>query len=340
MYAAIEDFLAILHQEAPAKADAVSLNRKRVTYGLLPVGLKLHLLDMEYFVVDTRLADLVQDLGGTQEALGQNYFRREDAAVGCLVLPPVGNAETALHFLECVEQYIKAPVFGSDHVQIQVCSPGRLHNRHAGMLTLAFYLGSDVLRGHSLDSLTTTFSESKGLPRGRRITIYDGNSELERDFQWWQWNGVNSQRKPQRLVRPRLPFKIERTDVLNATSKVDIRNINLLATLLVHAQKGGYWLKLGREFARDFELLLRDHHLGGYLDSVEWVYKKAATKEEDLSFVFAIQEVMAYALSEATRINFRGGTGGLLYEVQELLNKYRATLTEQAKSLDATGGQT
>jgi hypothetical protein len=40
----LEDLLAILHDRAPAKADAVALRRRRVEHGLLSVGLKIHCL--------------------------------------------------------------------------------------------------------------------------------------------------------------------------------------------------------------------------------------------------------------------------------------------------------
>jgi hypothetical protein len=40
----LEDLLAILHDRAPAKADVVALQRRRVEDGLLSVGLKIHYL--------------------------------------------------------------------------------------------------------------------------------------------------------------------------------------------------------------------------------------------------------------------------------------------------------
>jgi hypothetical protein len=40
----LEDLLVLLRGRAPAKVDALPLNRRRVEYGLLSVGLKLHCL--------------------------------------------------------------------------------------------------------------------------------------------------------------------------------------------------------------------------------------------------------------------------------------------------------
>jgi hypothetical protein len=42
----LEDLLAILHDRAPAKADAVALQRRCVEHGLLSVGLNTTLADL------------------------------------------------------------------------------------------------------------------------------------------------------------------------------------------------------------------------------------------------------------------------------------------------------
>ena len=47
----------------------------------------------------------------------------------------------------------------------------------------------------------------------------------------------------------RTPFENGRSDLLTGSgSRSDIQNINLLATLLVHAQYQGYWNQLGMQF--------------------------------------------------------------------------------------------
>jgi hypothetical protein len=105
--------------------------------------------------------------------------------------------------------------------------------------------------------LTTTFSEDT-IPdghkhRGRRIVLYDGEGDLDRDFEWWDL-------ETDRLsILPQLPFVKERTDVLTCQSKTDIENINLMATLLSHHQARGYWEHLGRRFVADVEALLERH---------------------------------------------------------------------------------
>jgi hypothetical protein len=53
-------------------------------------------------------------------------------------------------------------------------------------------------------------------------------------------------------------------------SRLDIQNINLLATLLVHAQYQGYWNQLGMQFQEEMEALLERHVLNGLVDA-PWV---------------------------------------------------------------------
>ena len=67
----LEDLLAILHDRAPAKTDAVALQRRRVEHGLLSVGLKIHYLGngSEFF-------SLVERLGGASRVLDINVYIR------------------------------------------------------------------------------------------------------------------------------------------------------------------------------------------------------------------------------------------------------------------------
>lgn len=82
----LEDLFAVLYDSAPAKADAIALQRREVEYGLLPVGLKIHCLS-----TGSQFSALVERLGGVSSVLGMNMYRHARASL-CLVLPPVGNA--------------------------------------------------------------------------------------------------------------------------------------------------------------------------------------------------------------------------------------------------------
>ena len=107
-----EDLLALLHGHAPAKVDAVALNRRRVEHGHLSVGLKIHCLgDASQF------STLVEGLGGAQKILDVNYYKHSHASL-CLVLPPVGSARSAILLLECIETFMGSPVFSNPEIQI------------------------------------------------------------------------------------------------------------------------------------------------------------------------------------------------------------------------------
>jgi hypothetical protein len=329
VYIPIENFLEVLHDAAPAKVDALAVNRRKVDYGLLPVGLKVHCLkNGEGF------SALVEKLGGAQSVLERNLYRRQSASF-CLVLPPVGSARYAILFLECIERYTGVKLFENRDFQIQVCSPGRLDQKQSGLLTIGFYLGSDVLRGYNLKDLQTTFSDDGYLPRGRRITIYDGNGELDQNFEWWT---RKSFRPEIRRVRWRFPFLTERTDVLTCTSRVDIENVNLIATLLLHRAQYWFWDRLGGNFIQEMLSIIDSHQLMGHL-SVPWVRREEEQQGDDERYQGAINEIMAYALKEVVRLNQKGETGGILLEVRDVLARYRASLIKQARALNQ-GGQT
>src|SRR5207245_9236924 len=104
----------------------------------------------------------------------------------------------------------------------------------------------------------TSFAEHQRYPRGKRLVLYDAEGDFDRNFDWWKESGKH------RVVEPQLPFENGRSDLLTGSgSRLDIENINLLATLLVHAQYQGYWNQLGMQFQEEMEALLERHVLSG-----------------------------------------------------------------------------
>jgi hypothetical protein len=160
----MENLLSVLHPCCPAEADVLCKTRRRVEHGLTTVGLKIHCLGDDW-----ELLNLIKALGGRSEVIGTRVYAHARASV-TVILPPVGNARSAILLLECLERYFEHPIFHNPSYQIQVCSPCRLDGPRAAILAIAFYLGSDVLRRYSLGDLTTTFSED---PLGRGISIED-----------------------------------------------------------------------------------------------------------------------------------------------------------------------
>ena len=317
--ACTERLLNTLHVRIPEKVDALTLESRRVNHGLLSVGIKLHCLG------DEKLFDtLIDALGGKKKALAWNLYKRAQAKF-CLVLPPVGNAQAAALLLECIEVFTGCRIFNNPSIQLQVCSPGRLDARYAALLAIGFYLGSDTLRQYALEDFATTVSTDYYYNCGKRIALYDAGptGEFDGAFAWW---GRDSRGLS---IHPSLPFLNGRTDLLvGPGSRVDIQNINLLATLLVHAQTGGYWASIGELFASDFASLLDQHLLAGLIEA-PWICLAPGIKDNDHLFLSALQELTAYALAEAERIGKGPETAsrGILLEMQELLVTYRAIVT-------------
>src|SRR5204862_2657968 len=337
----LEDLLALLHGHAPAKVDAVALHRRRVEHGYLSVGLKIHCLGD-----GGQFSTLVEGLGGAQKILDVNYYKHSHASL-CLVLPPVGSARSAILLLECIEHFIGSALFSNSEIQIQVCSPGRLDARRSALLAIGFYLGSDTLRRYALGDLETTFSRDGHHRRGQRLAIYDAGGDFERRFEWWDRSGNGKDR----LVRTQLPFENGRSDLLTGNgSRLDIENINLLATLLVHAEHQGYWGKLGEQLEEDLQSLLDRHLLAG-LVSAPWVRTGDAERAGDMKFFSALQELVAYVFEESVRVKKKSGvlfsrsheiparsSRGILHEMQSLLQKYRTDVVRQSRLHDKGGG--
>jgi hypothetical protein len=160
---------------------------------------------------------------------------------------------------------------------------------------------------------------------------------------WWKESGKH------RLVEPQLPFENGRSDLLTGSgSRLDIQNINLLATLLVHAQYQGYWNQLGMQFQEELEALLQRHLLSGLVDA-PWVRTDDPESDDDDGFFAALQELVAYAFEECVRIKKKGrlfsgwheiparSSRGILQEVHSLLQKYRSELVRQSRLLDQGG---
>ncbi|HZD42062.1 MAG TPA: hypothetical protein VE131_15170 [Terriglobales bacterium] len=328
----LENLLTVLRPHCAAKVDALCKTRRRVEHGLTTVGLKIHCLG------DNReLLRLIDALGGQFEVIDNRRYAHARASV-TVVLPPLGSARSAIWLLECIEMYFGHSIFHNPRYQIQVCSPCRLDGPRAALLAIAFYLGSDVLRRYSLDDLTTTFSQDilfGHKHRGRRIVLYDGDGDLDRNFEWWDLE------KGRLSIRPRLPFVTERTDVLTCQSKIDIENVNLMATLLSHDQILAYWKHLGRRCMAEIEALLQRHLLAGILH-VPWIHPATGKRADDRQFFYALQELMTYAFDEYARLEKerRNQAGqstsdrpGILAEMQALLWRYRAELLAQSVGL-------
>ena len=342
----LEELLAWLHQHAPAKADAIALSKRQVEHGLLSVGLKIHCLDN-----GKQFNALVKALGGARNILEINYYKRSDAFL-CLVLPPVGNARSAVMLLEAIEQATRSKLFNNPSIQIQVCSPGRLGNLHSGLISIGFYLGSEVLRQFTLGDFTTTFSESEHHPRGKIIPIYDAGGMFDREFDWWGapetmgWSPpeiVGRLWKKTPVLYQSLPISQGRTDLLTATSRLDITNTNLLSTLFVHQQYGGYWKSLRAQLEEEMVSMLEEHDLF-HLLMAPWTEQS----RDDNMFIDAMRELMAFAKDEEKRLRKLGSRfwrlpekeRGILWQMRNMLETYRRKIEDTSRKLRPRGAMT
>lgn len=280
----------LLHARAPALANDLANNYRKVHNGLLTVGLKLHCTGP---IDDYEM--LIRGLGVEKSGINYNAYRLK-SAIFCLVLPPVGSAEYAIKLVECLELFTGSKIFDNPQVQIQVCTPGRLSPSKAALLGIAFYLASENLRRFNVQEMATTFEQSDFYPRGKRLVLWDAEGTFDKQFPYWERIATT------RFVKNELPFE-NRTDILTGLGKCtrnDIRNINLFASLLVHSEYKGFWEKYGFDFEQRMLKLLEEHQLLG-ITTAPWIHDETAATADDGQFLNALSELQEYAHSEARR---------------------------------------
>jgi hypothetical protein len=95
---------------------------------------------------------------------------------------------------------------------------------------------------------------------------------------------------------------------------------------------------------------LLDRHLLAGLVNAPWVRTDEAESADDMKFFSALQELVAYVFEESVRIKEKSAilfsrwreiparsSGGILYEMQSLLKKYRTEVVRQSSLLDKGG---
>ena len=326
----------ILRESDFIRARIVESGRREIHHGLLSVGIKLHILDRD---TAARFQPLLEKLGGRPQVIHLNVYRHS-AADMCLVLHPVGSAHCAILFLRALETFTRCKIFGNPYIQIQVCSPGKLDMRRSALLGMCFYLCSDTLRRYELEDFQTTVSEGP-YRRGKRLVLYDAGGDFDSGFEWPVASVAQQERnrwrafKKVRREKVYLPLGKTRTDILAGTaSELDIRNINLFATLLCHAQypqHSGYWHELGKMFEKEVLALLDEHVLAGLTDA-PWVsVDRQGDPDDDERFISAMQELVAYAFLESERIQqgsaFVGK--GILETMRSVSLRYRTAVEEK-----------
>lgn len=328
----LEHLFSVLAIEDGKRIAALRGTYRKVKHGRLPIGLKIHLLPMVADHFDTLACHMGYcDSSGFRK---DNMYRTEEASL-CIVLPPVGSPDAAVDLIRALESYTGLQVFGNKLVQLQVCSPGRLDRVRTALLGASFYLGSGLLRKYVIDDFVTTVSGER-YRRGRRLVLFDAYAknlgEFDDQFSYWGRGDDSSDL----CVANRLPIARGRSDVLvGITLPDDVANINLIATLLVHSQYGGYWCGLGQQFETEVLNLFESHDLLPVLEA-PWACagQHELTEETEQLFLEAITELVSYAHEEAGRIKRTGDQEqSILYGMQEILQRYKEELTSRAMSV-------
>lgn len=289
---------------------------KTLHCGRLPIGLKIHCLK------------------GRVSVGRKGAFVAHNAEMS-INLPPVGSVGAAVELLESVGKSGGVRILNNPDFQIQVCSPIRLSSLGAAILGVAFYLGSDQLRRYSQSDFVTSHSAVTD----DRLIIY-GAGVMNGNFEWW-----GKEKNGQLRRELRLPWRMrgDRTDVLSCQSVRDIDNVNLVTTLLVHAELGGYWEELGKQFIGEIQELLARHQLSALL-TVDWVkvtlYQKESLKRKQI-FFDELGKLCDYAFEEAARVQqareqgrLKESRNGILFEMQDLLDQYRLEIEFRASQLE------
>lgn len=318
----LESLLELLYKGVPFQVERITRERRNIELGLLSVGFKLHCPEEI-----PQLTTLFEQLWHAEAPAYKNYYRKTHG-VDCWVLPPVGSASIAIALIEAIEQTYDIEIFDNPSIQIQVCSPGRLSQQATALLTIGKYLGSDIVRWYNFSELSTTFSRivlpgDENRRWGHRLSIYDAGGYLDTSFAWWYRRARGLE------IAPCFPFDRGRTDIIDASSRRDIRNINLLATLLLHTEYTGFWTCLGTELRCDIGKLLEKHQLQHLLD-MSWITTGRNADANDLQYYLGLTELMSYALDEMDQLKRDPDRTGILKEMQTLLDTYHEEVRRQA----------
>jgi hypothetical protein len=219
------------------------LEARRESFGLLPIGGKIHVLhpiDPDKFYY---LRDRVLGLTSTQFMLQH--------ANKSMILPPApswGEYAVLINFL------VKENIIDWDHPELHLACPGRICPKDSAVLGSSLLLATEVGVRYSVESFSTTSNFDTGF----RIMLYDKGGE-----------------------RSQFPFDTilpGRTDMLGRACYSDMRLYQLLHTVLVHMKTGGPFSELGAEYCIRYREILNAHGLSSVLDA-SWIHEGGYTDE-------------------------------------------------------------
>jgi hypothetical protein len=305
-----KQLLDILIRIIPALKEQV-VEVRRDSFGLLPVGGKVHILH----AVDIKKFDAFRDLIG----LKHTAFKL-DRAETSVILPAVPSAKELKLVVSALEAF---GIIDGEFPELQVSLPGRLDPRDAAILGSAILLSTE--KGVEYDE--NAFLTNQNDATGKRIMSYDaaGGYPLTR-----------------------LPFMTDlegRTDMLGRRSLEDIELIQLLGTVLIQAKaKSGPFAKFAEEFKRKYLEILKKYDLSSVIEG-SWIFRPHADvlndDEANKNHYKTVKKCTDEYFKCAEEYMENGEERGVIFEMRALFDWLRAEVKDVQNEVyfSAEGGQ-
>lgn len=291
------------------------LEVRRDTFGLLPVGGKIHVLHD----VDMKRFTSFRDLMG----LDHTVFRL-DRANTSVILSPVPSAKELQLMAAALDAF---GVIDKNLPELQLSLPGRLTPKDAAVLGSAILLATEKGKEYDENAFLTNQNESTG----KRIMSYEGHG----------------------YCRVQLPFMTPlsgRTDMLGRRSLSDADLYQLLGTVLIQAEaKSGPFAKFAHEFKFRYLQILARHELESVLEG-SWIFRPGVDVLDDdhanrnhYDTVKKCTDAYFSCADEYRRILEETGEAreeGIIFEVRRLFDWLREKVREVQEEIyfDVAGG--
>ena len=204
---------------------------------LLPVGIKIHTKENPI-------------IGLFMEKTGGFVAHKSET---CFVANPVANTSILELCLEALDKKMKLENLAFDKdTYFQTCVPERLNNEMCGIATIAFLLARKKTLQYTKELITHN-QDTIG------VTIYDAGKVV-----------IGEHFVPTKDDHKENPQFNGRTDMLLCGNLEDIKIVQLLLSLLVHANYQEQELKhreLGQNFINEFKAVLAKHNNADWLNN-------------------------------------------------------------------------
>jgi|GEM_PF-6848114 len=303
---------------------------RRLAFGLVPIGAKVHFSKP----VNEEILTLVMNRFGLKDS----NFKLERSNK-CLILFAVPSAGELELILECLSSF---GLSDDDSAQLQLCLPGWLSQRDAGMLTSTLLLSKEVPSLFTADSFKTTQDEKTGARIVARHALGYHASPL--------------------FFMPPHPYNKQRMDVLLLTTFSEFRIAQDVGTaLLMDRLNFGLLRKfwpiqgegLSTQFEKDYLTLLKSTRFkvgipieqGGSLVKVldaNWYYENPDAESQDdignqAHFDGAVDPCVQAYFDCMSCAEKTGDKTGIVFGMRESYLSFRTRLRQAQMALLSSG---